>query len=90
MWIDTDYSTKPLKLGQKYIFKNFKEFNPSLVKKGKKYFLHISYEIDVKLNSTPLKKQRVIGVDLDLTNSAVCSCIDSIYQSIQRKRPTIS
>jgi len=77
VWIDIDYSTKSLKSGQKYRFKNFKEFNPSLVKKGKKYFLHISYETDVKLNSTPLKKQRVIGVDLGLTNSAVCSCIDS-------------
>ena len=76
VWIDIDYSIKSLKSGQKYRFKNFKEFNPMLVKKGKKYFLHISYETDVKLNSTPLKKQRVIGVDLGLTNSAVCSCID--------------
>lgn len=77
VWIDINYSTKSLKSGKNYRFKNFKEFNPMLVKKGKKYFLHISYETTVKLNSTPLKKQKVIGVDLGLTNSAVCSCIDS-------------
>lgn len=77
VWIDINYSTKSLKSGQDYRFQNFKEFNPMLIKKGKKYFLHISYEIKVKLNSTALKKQKVIGVDLGLTNSAVCSCIDS-------------
>jgi len=76
VWIDINYSTKSLKSGQNYRFLNFKEQNPTLIKKGKKYFLHISYEITVKLNSTPLKKQKVIGVDLGLTNSAVCSCID--------------
>ncbi len=76
VWIDINYSTKSLKSGQNYRFLNFKEQNPTLIKKRKKYFLHISYETKVKLNSTPLKKQRVIGVDLGLTNSAVCSCID--------------
>jgi len=76
VWIEIKYSTKSLKSGQNYRFINFKEFNPMLVKKGKKYFLHISYETEVKLNSTPIKKQKVIGVDLGLTNSAVCSCID--------------
>jgi IS605 OrfB family transposase len=76
VWIDINYSTKSLKSGRNYRFLNFKEQNPTLIKKGKKYFLHISYETKVKLNSIPLKKQRVIGVDLGLTNSAVCSCID--------------
>jgi len=76
VWIDIKYSTKSLKSGKNYRFLNFKESNPTLIKKGKKYFLHIPYETDVKLNSTPLKKQKVIGVDLGLTNSAVCSCID--------------
>ena len=76
VWIEIKYSTKSLKSGQNYRFINFKEFNPMLIKKGKKYFLHISYETEAKLNSTPIKKQKVIGVDLGLTNSAVCSCID--------------
>jgi len=72
-----EYLTKALKSGKRQRFLNFKEFSPMLIKKGKKYFLHISYEIEVKLNSTPLKKQKVIGVDLGLTNSAVCSCVDN-------------
>jgi len=76
VWIEVNYSTKNLKSGKKYRFLDYKEYNPMLVKKGKKYFLHIAYEKNVKLNSTPLKKQKIIGVDLGLTNSAVCSCID--------------
>lgn len=76
VWIEVTYSIKNLKSGQNSRFESNKEFNPTLVKKGKKYFLHIPYQTDIKLNSTPLEKQRVIGVDLGLTNSAVCSCID--------------
>lgn len=76
VWINIDYSTKNLQSGQNYRFKDYKEFNPMLVKKGKKYFLHIAYQANIKLNSISLKNQKVIGVDLGLTNSAVCSCID--------------
>ena len=76
VWVKVTYSVKNLKSGQNYRFENHKEFNPSLVKKGKKYFLHIPYQSDIKLNSTPLTSQKVVAVDLGLTNSAVCSCID--------------
>ena len=76
VWIDIDYSIKNLKSGQNYRFDDSKEFNPMLVKKGKKYFLHIAYQSNIKLNSTPLHKQHVCGVDLGLTNSAVCSIVD--------------
>jgi len=76
VWLDIEYSTKNLKSGQNYRFNGYKEYNPMLVKKGKKYFLHIAYQITIKLNSTPLKKQKVCGVDLGLNNSAVCSIMD--------------
>jgi len=76
VWLEISYSTKSFRSGQNYRFSNFKEFNPMLMKKGKKYFLHIPYTTDIKLNSTPLNKQKIIGVDLGLTNSAVVSCID--------------
>jgi IS605 OrfB family transposase len=76
VWIDIDYSTKNLKSGQIYRFSDYKEYNPMLVKKNKKYFLHIAYQSNVKLKSTPLKKQRVCSVDLGLTESAVCSIVD--------------
>lgn len=75
-WVKIEYNQKELLSSKKYRFKGYKEHNPTLVKKGKKYFLHIPYEKEVKLKSTPLEKQKVIGVDLGLTNSAVCSCID--------------
>jgi len=76
VWIDVIYSIKNLKSGKNFRFTNFKEYNPLLIKKGKKYFLHIAYETNVKLKSTPLKKMKIIGVDLGLNSSAVCSCID--------------
>ena len=76
VWLNINYSTKNLKSGRNYRFNGYKEHNPVLVKKGKKYFLHIAYQTNIKLNSTPLKKQRVCGVDLGLTNSAVCSIVD--------------
>ena len=94
-WIEIKYSTKNLKSGQNYRFYGYKEQNPMLVKSGKKYFLHIPYTANIKLNSTPLKDRKVIGVDLGLTNSAVCSCIDFngtvidrlfINQSVEKDR----
>lgn len=76
IWIEVSYNHKELLSSGAYRFRGYKEHNPMLVKKGKKYFFHIPYETSVTLNSTSLKHQKVIGVDLGLTNSAVCSCID--------------
>jgi putative transposase len=84
VWIVVAYSNKNLKSGKEFRFENFKEFNPTLVKKGKKFFLHIPYQTESRLNATPLEQQRVIGVDLGLTNSAVCSCIDGDGTVIDR------
>lgn len=95
VWVEVSYNHKELLSSGAYRFKGYKEHNPMLIKKGKKYFLHIPYEANVTLNSTPLKHQKVIGVDLGLTNSAVCSCIDYngtvidrvfINQSIEKDR----
>ncbi|AHV98744.1 RNA-guided endonuclease TnpB family protein [Paenibacillus sabinae] len=56
---------------------SMKECSPTLVRKGKRYALHIAYEGDVKLTQTEFSKQRVCAVDLGLTNSAVCSVMDA-------------
>jgi len=57
---------------------DWKECNPKLVRVGKKYFLHISYERkDIKLSNTEIENRKVCSVDLGLTNSAVCSIIDA-------------
>jgi len=85
VWVNIKFKTDNLLSGKAYRFSSFKEMNPSLVQKGKKFFLHIPYQKEVKLNSTPVKQQKVIGVDLGLTNSAVCSCIDYNGTVIDRK-----
>ena len=76
VWVEVSYNHKELLSSGAYRFKGYKEHNPMLLKKGRKYFFHIPHETSVTLNSTPLKHQKVIGVDLGLTNSAVCSCVD--------------
>jgi putative transposase len=84
-WIEIKYNTKNLYSSGKPRFLGYKELNPTLIRKGKKYFLHIPYEKQVKLNSTPLDKQIAIGVDLGLTNTAVISAITSSGTVIGRK-----
>ena len=94
IWLDISFNCKNLYSSKDFRFKGFKECNPSLVKKGKKYFLHFSYEKNVKLQA-PIKlslkeekkekeQQRIISVDLGLTNSAVCSCITNNGTVIDR------
>ena len=84
-WIEIKYNTKNLYSSKKLRFLGFKELNPTLIRKGKKYFLHIPYENSVKLNSTPINEQIAVGVDLGLTNSAVISAITSSGTVIGRK-----
>lgn len=75
IWINIKYQTKNLLSSNKYRFTGYKEQNPKLVKKGKKYFLHIPYEKNISL---PKKEPDiVVGVDLGLNKSAVCSAVNS-------------
>lgn len=53
-----------------------KEFSPTLVKNGKKYYLQFAFENKVELNKTKLKNAKVCSIDLGLNHSAVCSIID--------------
>ena len=50
-WIEIKYNTKNLYSSGKSRFLGYKEFNPTLIKKGKKYFLHIPKN---RLNLTQL------------------------------------
>jgi len=84
-WIEIKYNTKNLYSSGKPRFLGYKELNPTLIRKGKKYFLHIPYEKQIKLNSTSIKKQIAIGVDLGLTNTAVISAITSSGTVIGRR-----
>lgn len=76
VWQEIKYFAKDLLSGKAYRFSNYKELNPTLVQKGKKYYLNIPYQKEIKLNESSLKQRVVISVDLGLTNSAVCSCLN--------------
>lgn len=78
-WVEIVYDTSDLKSGKNLRFNDeFKVLNPSLIQKGNKFFLHIPYSKKKdKLNSTSIDDQIAIGVDLGLTNSAVCSAVQS-------------
>jgi putative transposase len=78
-WIEINYKTDNLSNRN---IENWKEQNPSLIRKGKKYFLHFPFTGDVKLSKSD---EIVIGVDLGLTNSAVCSAVDKNGTVIGRK-----
>ena len=71
-WLTVTYDPKNLNNRN---LDEYREQNPSLVKKGKKYFLHIPYVTNKKLNQTPVEEQTIVAVDLGLTNSAVCSAM---------------
>lgn len=51
--------------------------NPMLKKVGKKFVINYSYKINNKLSKAKIKKQKIVAVDLGLTNSAVCSAMTS-------------
>ena len=81
-WVTITYSIKNLKNRD---LENYKELNPSLIRKGKKYFLHIPYQSSIKLDDVKKLPDVVIGVDLGLTNSAVCSAMNNDGTVIGRK-----
>lgn len=63
----------------------WKENNPTLVRAGKKYFLHISYQTNVTFKDKELTKRKICAVDLGINQSAVCSVIDATGTVFARK-----
>ncbi|OPL08743.1 MAG: transposase [delta proteobacterium ML8_F1] len=92
VWIKISFEMKNL---EKRDLLNYKAFNPTLVKHGKKYYLAVPYQKNMPLKNTKLEDQTIISVDLGLTNSAVCSAMRSdgtvtdrifINQSVEKDR----
>lgn len=83
-WVWVDVQFRPQNLEKRGV-KEWKECNPKLVPKEKKYFLHFSYETNIHLNETPIQNRRICAVDLGLTNSAVCSIMDVNGTFLARK-----
>lgn len=82
VWIDIEFKEQDL---YKRGVWNWKENNPTLVRIGKKYFLNISYESKVKMHEQIIENQRICSVDLGLTNSAVCSIMETNGTVLARK-----
>lgn len=82
IWIDVNIKKQS---AEKRRVVDWTQCNPMLVRKGKKYFLHITYEKNIQLNQTHWTKQNVCAVDLGLTNSAVCSIVNSDGTVLARK-----
>ncbi|WKB36181.1 hypothetical protein QS257_02730 [Terrilactibacillus sp. S3-3] len=74
IWIDITFRGQDL---YKRDVWDWKECNPKLVRVGKKYFLNISYEKNIKLNKIKISNQKVCSVDLGINNSAVCSILNA-------------
>lgn len=82
IWVEVAFRSQNV---EKRGVTGWKACNPKLVRKGKKYFLHFSYETDIKLNKTPIQQQRICAVDLGITNSAVCSILNANGTVLARK-----
>jgi IS605 OrfB family transposase len=74
VWVKISFDMKNL---ENRDLLSYKEFNPSLVKYGKKYYLAVPHQKNAPLKNTKLEDQTIISVDLGLTNSAVCSAMKS-------------
>jgi hypothetical protein len=75
VWTEVLLKTKTLFSSKKPRFSGYSELNPSLVKKGKKFYLYFSYEKEVELSA---KKEIIVEVDLGLTNTAVISVMTAV------------
>ncbi|MDF2545399.1 MAG: transposase, OrfB family [Anaerosolibacter sp.] len=80
-WIAITFDSKNLK---KRDLETYKECNPTLIKSGNKFYLHIPFEGNFKFKEKKLKDKIAIAVDLGLTNSAVCSAMKSDGTVIDR------
>ena len=64
---------------------DWKQCNPKLIKKGSKYFLAFSYEKKIPLHKKNKADVRILAIDLGLTNTAVCSVMESDGTVLARK-----
>ena len=65
--------------------KDLKECVPTLQKCGKQWFLDFVFEQNIKLNDTPINKQKILAVDLGLNSSCTCSVMSSDGTILGRK-----
>lgn len=81
IWINANIKGKYLSNPK---LNGYEEQNPTLVKSGRKFYLHIPFNSKVQLNKVKIQEQTIVAVDLGLTNSAVCSVIKADGTIIDR------
>ena len=69
----------------KHHCQGMKDCCPSLMRKGKQWFLTFSFMQDVKLNETDIKDQVILAADLGINNSCTCSVMTSDGTVLGRK-----
>jgi IS605 OrfB family transposase len=82
VWIDISFKEQDLYKRDAW---DWKENSPKLVKKGKKYFLNVSYSSKVTLSKTNIHDQKVCAVDLGINHSAVCSVLNATGTVLARR-----
>ena len=64
---------------------NRKECSPSLVKRGKEYFLSFPFEEKVSLRNTDVREQIAVAVDLGINSACTCSVMRSSGTILDRR-----
>ncbi|WP_407272786.1 RNA-guided endonuclease TnpB family protein [Radiobacillus sp. PE A8.2] len=82
VWVDIEFKEQDL---YKRGVWDWKECNPKLVRRGKKYFLNFTYTSKVELSKNKIKDQIICAVDLNINKSAVCSIMDASGTVLARK-----
>ena len=75
-WLDITLRKSDVDYINRYC-NNRKACAPTLMKRGKQWYLDFPFEEQVKLLDTDVWKQRVLAVDLGLNNSCVCSVMQA-------------
>ncbi|WP_407269747.1 RNA-guided endonuclease TnpB family protein [Radiobacillus sp. PE A8.2] len=83
-WVWVDIQFKEQDLYKRGVW-DWKECNPKLVRRGKKYFLNFTYTSKVELSKNKIKDQIICAVDLNINKSAVCSIMDASGTVLARK-----
>ncbi len=75
-WLDIEFKKSDVD----YIIRHCasrKECVPTLMRRGKQWFLNFAFEEKVTLNDTPVSEQRILAVDLGLNHACTCCVMEA-------------
>lgn len=83
-WIDVTLRKSDVDYINRYC-RNRKSCAPTLMKRGKQWYLDFPFEEQVTLSDTNVREQRILAVDLGLNNACVCSVMQADGTILGRK-----